>query len=80
MLSGSEKYLQYNNKGEYEYLESASSTTSVHKYMAPLIFFENFDHSSYSKYLFKKCKILSQAHTTLSDKKIKKISDNSLIF
>jgi hypothetical protein len=31
-------------------------TTSVHKYMAPLIFFENFDHSSYSKYLFKNIK------------------------
>jgi hypothetical protein len=31
-------------------------TTSVHKYMTPLTFFENFDHSSYSKYLFKNVK------------------------
>jgi hypothetical protein len=30
-----------------------NSTTFVHKYMTPLLFFENFDHLSYSNYLFK---------------------------
>jgi hypothetical protein len=60
------------------------STTSVHKYMTPLIFFENFDQSSYSKYFIQKLKILSQAQTTLqttlSDKTNHKINDNSLFF
>jgi hypothetical protein len=40
----------------------------VHKYMTLLTFFENFDQLYYSKYFFKKYKILSQAQTTLSDK------------
>jgi hypothetical protein len=31
-------------------------TTYIHKYMTLLIFFENFHHSSYSKYLFKNIK------------------------
>jgi hypothetical protein len=32
-------------------------TTFIHKYMISLIFFKkNFDHSSYSKYLFKNVK------------------------
>jgi hypothetical protein len=35
---------------------SKKDTTSVHKYMTPLTFFENFNHSSYSKYLFKNVK------------------------
>jgi hypothetical protein len=34
----------------------SSCTTSVHKYMTPLTFSKNFDHSSYSKYLFKNIK------------------------
>jgi hypothetical protein len=32
------------------------NNTSIHKYMTSLIFFENFNHSSYSKYLFKNIK------------------------
>jgi hypothetical protein len=31
-------------------------TTSIHKYITPLIFFENFGHFSYSIYLFKNVK------------------------
>jgi hypothetical protein len=44
-------------------------------------FFENFDHSSYSKYLFKNIKILSKAQTTLYVKtNHKKVNDNHYFF
>jgi hypothetical protein len=35
-------------------------------YTTSLIFFEIFYHLFYLKYLFKKCKILSQSQTTLN--------------